>query len=123
MLTKLPDRHKDTLRNLFNAIWETGYCPEDWKKAWLKPILKSGQRPNEEQAYRPILYTSCISKLFETILKRRLVAFIEQNKLLPQSQHGFRQGMNIQMCLADLVSAINLSFSQKQMHFVLKWLI
>jgi Reverse transcriptase (RNA-dependent DNA polymerase) len=119
MLTHLPDQHKDALRNLFNSIWQTGYCPEDWKKAWLKPILKSGQRPNEEQSYRPILYTSCVSKLFETILKKRLVAFIEQNKLLPQSQHGFRQGMNIQMCLADLISAINLSFSKKQMHFVL----
>jgi Reverse transcriptase (RNA-dependent DNA polymerase) len=119
MLTHLPEHHKDTLRKLFNSIWRTGYCQEDWKKAWLKPILTSRQRPNEEQSYRPILYTSCVSKLFTTILKRRLVAFIEQNKLLPQSQHGFRQGMNIQMYLADLFSAINLSFSKKQMHFVL----
>jgi ribonuclease HI len=119
MLIHLPDSYKDTLLKLFNVLWEKSYCPKDWKLAWLKPILKSGKCPNEEQSYRPILYTSCVAKLFETILKRRMVSFIEQNKLLPTSQHGFRQGMNIQMCLADLVSAINLSFSKKQMHFVL----
>jgi ribonuclease HI len=119
MLTHLPEKGKDVLVEIFNDLWERSDCPADWKKSWLKPILKAGKKPGEETSYRPILYTSCVSKLFEKLLKRRLVAFLEENQLLPKSQHGFRTGLNIQMCLADLISSAQLSLLNKQMHFAL----
>lgn len=119
MLVHLPDQAKDTLVSIFNELMDKNHCPPDWKQAWLKPILKSGQKPGDEKSYRPILYTSCVSKLFEKILKRRITAFVEQNHILPNSQHGFRKGKNVQMCLAELATSVNLSFSKKQMHFAL----
>jgi ribonuclease HI len=119
MLQHLPEDMKDSLTQIYNYIWETSDNPLDWKNAWLIMVLKSGHKPGDEKSYRPILHTSCVAKLFEKIIKRRLVTFVEKNDLLPASQHGFRKGMNIQMCLADLISAVNLSFSKKQMHFAL----
>lgn len=119
MLSHLPENGKEILLSWFNKLWEKSYCPTDWKKSWLKPILKAGKKPGDQNSYRPILYTSCVAKLFETMLKRRLIDFLDTNQLLPISQHGFRKGRNVQMCLADLTSSAQLSLTKKQMHFAL----
>jgi len=117
MLSHLPLSGKQILLSIYNTLITANYCPAAWKTASLKPILKAGHRPNEEKSYRPILFTSCVAKLFEMLLKKRLTAFLESNKLLPDSQHGFRKGHNIQVCLADLVSSVQMSFEQNQYHF------
>jgi len=49
--------------------------------------FKSGLKKGDQKSYRPILNTSCVSKLFEAIMKKHLAAFVEKNDLLPQSQH------------------------------------
>lgn len=60
-----------------------------------------------------------MAKLFEGLLKRRLVSFLEENRLLPDSQYAFRKGLNTQMCLVDLLTSINLSWYKKLIHFAL----
>ena len=51
--------------------------------------------------YRPVALTSHIIKMFERVVRRWLVAHLEDNNLLPDGQHGFRAKRS---CLTQLLS-------------------
>ena len=50
--------------------------------------------------YRPVSLTSHIIKIFERLLRKRLVSYLEANELLCNNQHGFRSGRS---CLTQLL--------------------
>ena len=54
-------------------------------------IPKPGKPPNDVKSYRPISLLPVISKLFEKLLLKRLKPIIEERKLIPDYQFGFRQ--------------------------------
>ena len=51
--------------------------------------------------YRPVALTSHIMKVFERVIRRWLVAHLEESDLLPEGQHGFRAKRS---CLTQLLS-------------------
>ena len=55
------------------------------------PIFKSGKR-NTATNYIPVSLTSQICKVFEAIVRDQVVEFLEDNKLIRNSQHGFIKG-------------------------------
>jgi len=63
------------------------------------PIFKSGNR-NTATNYRPVSLTSQICKVFEAIVRDQVVEFLEDNKLIRNSQHGFRKRSS---CLTNLL--------------------
>ena len=73
---------------LFNLILKTGIFPNLWCEGIITPIFKSGDKTKSEN-YRGICVSSCIGKLFTSILNRRLMDFIHSNNLLHPSQIGF----------------------------------
>ena len=50
--------------------------------------------------YRPVSLTSQCSKLLESIIRDALVSHLEENRLMTESQHGFRKGSS---CLSNLL--------------------
>ena len=56
----------------------------------ITPIHKGGSRSNPKN-YRPVGLTSHIIKIFERIILKKLVEYIERNNLLNNGQHGFRK--------------------------------
>ena len=50
--------------------------------------------------YRPIALTSHLIKIFEKVIRNKLVSYLEQNNLLNATQHGFRIGRS---CLSQLL--------------------
>src|SRR6185295_6762860 len=58
------------------------------------PLFKGGPGANRSDVndYRPITLTSCVSKLFEAILLKRLTSHSEKLGHLAEEQGGFRQG-------------------------------
>jgi hypothetical protein len=52
--------------------------------------LKPG-KPNELTSYRPISFLTVVPKGFENFLLKRLLPMVENNKLIPNHQFGFRQ--------------------------------
>ena len=54
------------------------------------PIPKPGKDPTNPTNYRPIALTSCICKTMERMINRRLIWYLESNKLLTNVQCGFR---------------------------------
>ena len=53
--------------------------------------------------YRPVSLTSHLIKVFERVLRAKLVQYIEKNKLINENQHGFRAGRS---CLTQLLNHI-----------------
>ena len=54
--------------------------------------------------YRPISLTSHLIKIFERVIRKRLVAHLETNNILTNKQHGFRKGRS---CLTHLLKHID----------------
>ena len=63
--------------------------PEVWKTASIKALYKSGDKKDLSN-YRPISILPIISKVMERLVYNKLIEFIDKNKLLSDSQFGFR---------------------------------
>lgn len=79
---------------------ESGTMPREWKRANIIPIYESGNR-HEPLNYRPVSLTSVICKMCERIIKKQWFEHLEREKLINESQFGFRQGKS---CVTNLIS-------------------
>ena len=79
----LPVYHK-----LFNTILSLGTLPNIWCNGIITPIFKSGGR-NDPSNYRRICVSSCLGKLFFSILNQRLLGHAVSLNVLHKSQIGF----------------------------------
>ena len=84
---------------IFNESIKSGVIPEDWKLANVTPIFKKGDKRNAAN-YRPISLTSLIGKILETVVRDKIEDHLEKNKLIRNSQHGFRKNHS---CLTNLL--------------------
>ena len=77
---------------VFNNVLTSGKFPESWTEGLITPIHKSGNSldPNN---YRGICVSSCLGKLFCSILNNRLMNFANEKKLIHRTQIGFMPGM------------------------------
>ena len=92
---------------------DDGYIPTRLKKSIITPIHKVERRAATAN-YRPIALTSHIIKIFEKILRKHNVKFMNDNNLFHNNQHGFRRGRS---CLSQLlehfdVDVLYLDFSK-----------
>ena len=78
---------------------DQGHVPIIMKQANITPIHKGGSR-SEAKNYRPISLTSHLTKIFERVIREKLVKFLEENNLLNANQHGFRSRRS---CLTQLM--------------------
>ena len=84
---------------LWRKSLSTGKIPDQFKVGLIIPVFKSGPR-NKANNYRPITLTSHLIKIFERILARKLIEYLESCDLLNNGQHGFRQNRS---CLSQLM--------------------
>ena len=89
MLKNLTIKARQCIQKLFNICLESGIYP--WDTSVITPLLKSGNA-NDPDNYRPIAVSSCLGKLFSTILLDRLICF--RREFCPDSpnQLGFCKG-------------------------------
>ena len=62
--------------------------PDIFKMAYISPVHKGGSKQNPEQ-YRPVSLTSHIAKVFERVLKTKIVKHLVENQRINDGQHGF----------------------------------
>ena len=67
---------------------ETGMVPEDWRIAHVVPLFKKGSRSIPSN-YRPVILTSVVGKLMESILRDGIYYYLDRQGLIRNSQHGF----------------------------------
>ncbi|KAL7631154.1 UNVERIFIED_CONTAM: hypothetical protein RMT77_018543 [Armadillidium vulgare] len=82
-----------------------GEVPEDWKTAYVVPIFKKGSKEDLGN-YRPVSLTSLVVKILEKLLKSHIEKHLDDNKILYNSQHGFRKGRSCQTNLLEFMEYI-----------------
>ena len=75
----------------YNTAFFSGNFPAAWKEGTILPFHKPNKPKEEPSSFRPITLLSCLGKVLEKILKRRLEFFIENNNILNPNQNGFRR--------------------------------
>ena len=92
MLKHLPRAGMDFLLHIFNLSWTSHFFPSIWKTSSITPIHKMGKLLDSPASFRPISFTTCVSKLFERIVLSHLLFFLESNSILSSCQAGFCLG-------------------------------
>ena len=80
------------LKKNFQESFASSVCPSCWKKSFITPIYKNGDKCNVTN-YRPISILSTFSKILEGIFKAKF--YDNVSKLICSNQRGFRKGFSI----------------------------
>lgn len=105
LLKNILDVIAEPLAYLFNMCISEGVFPDALKLAKVLPLLKKGSATDFDN-YRPISIIPIIGKVFEKILKARLLSYFESNGLLSNSQYGFRTGRSTIQALRSVIDFI-----------------
>ena len=103
---------KNELATPLYILWrkslDEGEVPKIHKHQTIVPIFKKDSKAKPEN-YRPVSLTSHILKVFERVLRGRIVQYIEENNLLSKNQYGFRPGRStISQLLAHIDGIIEI---------------
>ena len=94
---------KEALATPISIIWSnslsSGSVPSFYKFSHVFPLHKKDSRALPAN-YRPISLTSHIIKIYERIIRKKLVSYLEVNNFICDKQHGFRSGRS---CLTQLL--------------------
>ena len=105
ILKELANEIAKPLQIIFNkTLWE-GKVPQDWKVANVTPIFKKGSR-NLRGNYRPVSLTSVVCRVLESIIREHVSAYLNKNRLIKDSQHGFSKGKSCQTNLLTFFERI-----------------
>ena len=105
------------IKQIFNDILSSGQFPKEWNNGLIKAIYKKGDHSLPSN-YRGITLTSCLGKLFTSILQTRLLNFLEMHKLLKEEQFGFRPNCRTTDNLFILKQLIHKYFARKEKLYV-----
>ena len=91
-----------------------GPFPESWKIVTIIPLSKSGKDNSNPTNYRPTALTSCLCKTMERMVNKRLVWYLETNKLITSSQCVFQKRQSTMDYVVKLETSIREANIQKQ---------
>lgn len=101
------------LTHIFNISIDTGIFPLVFKRAVVHPVHKAGDRDRVEN-YRPISVLSALSKIFEKIINKRLLSYLENNQFLSNHQFGFRAGKSTEDAVTGLTKYVMENLDDKK---------
>ena len=104
------------LSYIINNSFCTGVFPDMLKYARVTPLYKGGEKC-EANNYRPASILPIFDKIFEKVMHKQLMEFLEKHKILTKNQYGrkhCRKGRNTVHAVIDLVSKISLSLQNKE---------
>lgn len=114
MIQNLPPPTRNWLLRFYNRIWSSGQLPQIWKLAELIPIPKKDKDKRLPKSYRPVSLTSCLCKILERMVNRRLTWTLEKQNLIPSIQSGFRRNRSTLDHLVQIESEIQYAFVKNQ---------
>ena len=103
MPAKLLKNCKNSIAIPIHLIWShslaNGYVPASYKLSHIVRLYKKDSKSIPAN-YRPVSLTSHVVKVFERVLRKKMVDHLETNDLLCNNQHGFR---SVRSCLTQLL--------------------
>ena len=90
---------------IVNTSIVTGLYATFWKHALVVPAFKSGDYEDPSN-FRPISILPVISKILERIVADQLPEYLETNRLISNTQHGFRSKLSTETALLAITEEI-----------------
>lgn len=91
--------------HIINCSIESNYFPDLWKTSIGKPLPKK-PNPNSYSDLRVISILPAVSKIFEKVLYLQIYNFVTINKILPDTQCGFRKGYSTSVALTNVIDDV-----------------
>ena len=101
----------EPIAHLINLSLHSGVVPDELKLARIVHIHKKGCLTDPSN-YRPISILSCLSKIFESVVHRQLLHYLEGKNIIFENQSGFRSGFSTETTLTDLTDRIKESMDK-----------
>ena len=89
------------LYNFWNKSMEASHIPPDTLKFSMIAPVHKGKTKSDPANYRPVALTSHLIKVYEKVLRNKLIDHIESINGFNKNQHGFRKGRS---CLTQLLA-------------------
>ena len=82
MLIKTTQEFRKIILLLINETVKQAIIPESWKSSIINMIPKKQQNSSNPKDYRPISLTSCLGKLAERLMLKKIKDFMDKNKII-----------------------------------------
>jgi hypothetical protein len=92
------------LKLIFDISLKTGEVPREWKEANVTPLFKKGCKL-ERSNYRPVSLTSTICKILESIIRDKVMKYMQLKRLIDPGQHGFVPN---KACVTNLLETLDI---------------
>ena len=98
---------------IFNKSIENATYPNPWKVARVLALYKKKSIYLPEN-YRPISLLNCFGKVFEKLIYKQMISFIEKHKIIYIYQYGFRKKHSTTLALIDIIDRIRFYADQNE---------
>ena len=107
-IKKLRGRLCGIMTSIVNSSFEKKYFPRSWKISKVAPLFKGGTAEDRFNPgkYRPVGILCPMSKIIEKVIKNRLNNHLESNKLIADTQNGYRNHRGVTTALIQLTENI-----------------
>ena len=89
---------------LFNNCLSKGIYPDSWNYANITAIPKPGKDHSNPANYRPIAVSSCLGRIYEKVLAKRLQQHCINHKIFDNLQCGFQINRNTEDILTSFIT-------------------
>jgi Reverse transcriptase (RNA-dependent DNA polymerase)/Endonuclease-reverse transcriptase len=113
-IKNLPKGMLERIQSLMNSCLKLAYFPLPWKVGKVIGILKPGKDAEQPISYRPITLESCLGKMFESFILRRMTEHCENNKVIINQQFGFRSQHSCPQQVMRLVDVASSRFNESK---------
>jgi len=103
---------KSYLVDIFNAILNSCHFSAQWTKGILVPLFTKTD-PSDVNNYRGITLVSCFSKIFTSILNKRISEWIDDTNIVSDAQYGFMSGRSTVDAIFILNAVVNKALNDK----------
>ncbi|CAG9135167.1 unnamed protein product [Plutella xylostella] len=100
------------LAYFYNECISHGIFPDQLKIARILPVHKKGSKTDPSK-YRPISLLPILSKIFEKILKSRLLVHLNMSNVISSRQFGYRRNLGTVDAIDTLINDVVLKLNEK----------
>ena len=108
----------EMLLKYFQTCFESGIVPTIWLKSIINPIPKDSKKnPYVPLNYRGISLLSCVSKVYSSLINKRITSYCNISDLIVDEQNGFRSGRSCEEHTFTLTCLIRNQLSKSKSVF------